>query len=574
MLLAWFTVGWASVVTGRRRALALAACVAPVLVVAGLRAAPAFVAAFDVDGIVPRWAAHVELGLARAPVWINEGRAARYRDLAGVVQFLRDETASDETVFTFPNLDAVSFLSDRHNPTRHGYFYPEWPGREVEAEVTGELEQSAPRLSVVLHRHPLFFMNAPLYYYSLRSFMNSQYMPYTEFGPYSVVINRDDPKALPHAVAVDGGAPRTSIDALLAERLKRDLVSEDAERRLAALQSIADLRFDTYVSAIGRALADPSQQIRDAAVWALKSCLDPRCARPLARALRHDLLSTRESVLAARIIGNSGGADAARPLFLAAVDGRDRTANEAATALYHLVSRATVGEYWFVQREIPEDRRSVDRLPRAPALRRRVLRWIARDEIDRRFRLYAVWASQSADQGGALQALGGVVRASPYAGSNEVLDQLGGAAIATDAEVRRAALLALAVRGGGRGAFGEVAERLEEDDIFPPTIMLELAEQTAGLDRRLARLVDSGLPEQRVRTAWLAAQIGGERTMTALAEALDDPDPRMRMAAIWAFEHREERGRAELIRTLLEDPSFLVRGSARRALRRLEGAPP
>lgn len=576
-LLARFTVGWASAVKGGRRAVAVSVCVAPVLVVAGLRAAPAFVAAFDLDGVIPRRAAHVELGLERAPVWMNAGRAVRYRDLAGVVEFVRHETASDETVFTFPNLDIISFLSDRHNPTRHGYFYPEWPGREVEAEVTGELEVSAPRLSVVLHRHPLFFMNAPLYYYSLRSFMNSRYVPYTEFGPYSVVINRDDTEALSHAVAVDGGASAASIDAPLAEPITRDLASGDAVRRLAALGRIADLRFDTHIPVIGGALADPSQQVRDGAVWALKGCLDPRCARPLARALRNHLLSAREATLAARIIGNSGGPDAARPLLMATIGGTDRAADEAATALYHLVSRATVGEYWFVHRDIFDDQRRIDRLPRAPALRRRVLRWIAREAIDPRYRLYAVWASQSADRDEAIEALGGAARASRNHEdpAEAALERAGsGTAAAAEAEMSAKALLGLAARGGGKGAFGDVVELLEDDDVFAPTTMIELAKQTMGLDQRLARLILSGRPKQRVRAAWLAAQIGGERTMVALAQALDHSDPQMRMAAIWAFEHRGERGRIEHIRPLLDDPSFLVRGFAERALVRLEGSPP
>ena len=60
--------------------------------------------------------------------------------------------------------------------------------------------------------------------------------------------------------------------------------------------------------------------------------------------------------------------------------------------------------------------------------------------------------------------------------------------------------------------------------------------------------------------------------MAVLDVALADPDPRMRMAAVWAFEHREERERADRIRALLDDPSFRVRAFARRALTRLEGA--
>ena len=103
---------------------------------------------------------------------------------------------------------------------------------------------------------------------------------------------------------------------------------------------------------------------------------------------------------------------------------------------------------------------------------------------------------------------------------------------------------------------------------------IELADQVGGFDRRLAQLIASGLPAQRVRAAWIGARVGGPRTLDALAFALGNPDAQLRMAGIWAFEHRGERERAPLIRPLLDDPSFRVREFARRALARLEGGEP
>ncbi len=560
VVLAGVAKAWAAAVAGRRRALAMAVCVTPVIAVIVLRAAPGIVAAFDLDGWRLHRAPHVELGLDRAPVWINAVRQERYRSLASMVGYLSENTTTDEPVFVFPNLDIVSFLSDRHNPTRHGYFYPEWPGRDVEAEVTSELMARPPRLTLLLRMHALFFMKAPVYYYTLRDFINSNYSSAFTIGPYHLVERRDVAGRWADEIDPSTQEAGTSVSPELAAALAN--VTEGGEtEKIAALERLADMKLETAARPVLRALRDPSPAVRDAAVGALAACLDPDCARPLALTLRRGGLSAQKAIHATRVVGQTGGPGAARPLLRIAIAGFGTISDAALSALYHVATRDFIERYWFLT---PDDQSARGkRLPKARLLRRRALRWIgdskpdpwadpwAHTGTDPRLSVYAIWASVDAGAEAAERAL--------KKGRESAND-----------EIRTYAALELARRGAARGAFGPVAELLDEDDIWPPNVILELTDQTVAFDRRLGRLIDAGLSDQQQRAAWLAARVGSRRTVEALSRALGSADATMRMAAVWGLQSRGLHDRIDEIRPLLEDPDYRVRAFARRAVEHLE----
>jgi len=545
-LWASFVDRWTASVTGRRRTVARVACALPLVAVIALRVAPALDAVFDLDGVVPRAAPMVRLQAERAPVRVNAGRAERYRHLDQVVAYLRENTEPDEKVFTFPNLDVVSFLSGRDNPTRHGYFYPGWPGRDVEAEVVSDLLAEPPPLAVILQREALFFLNAPVFYYTLRDFMESRYRPHAAFGPYAVVA-REGTHDRPGAT-VDTGAGAAQSSAAPVGMVD-GLGSASTARRIAALARADQIVLESYDAAVAAALDDPEQTVRDAAVWAVRWCRDPRCARALVRAVRRRALSKRESVLALRTAGTFGAPDIATDLVAVALGGHGRVANTAATALYHMSTRAVARSFWFLHE--PSAAESAPRLPRAPGLRRSIRRWIADEDFDPRFRLYAIWAAADMDE-----------HAAPY---------LEKAARYGDVEGATLALLVLARRGDSVGLAGRALDLLGADQMLAPNAVLAFADHGRALDRRVAAHIVAADPEVRAQSAWLAARVGGERTVSALVASLGDPDPEIRKAAIWALQYRRDRAHLEAIERLRNDDDHGVRAFAERAVADLLG---
>jgi len=543
-----------------RRVLLRVAVLVPLVATVVLRAAPALDAVSDWHGLVPGWARSVRLQSERAPVWMNAGRAARYRNLSTLLEFLQRATAPTDAVFTFPSLDVVSFLSDRNNPTRHGYFYPRWPGHDVEAEVLAALEQNPPEYAVILDDDSLFFFYAPVYYYGLRDFIETNYRPYLRCGRYLVVRRRDAPApdSPPRlsAVATPAGI-RSELDAAGLDAIVAGLASNDPARELNALDSARQLRLASYVPEIAQALRNSDSGVRDRAVWALFECDDPRCAAALARAVRYRRLSVRESVLALRAISRSGGASAVEDLLVTALRRQGRLADGAATTLFHVVSRQVLQPFRFAR--LPKVQADDDapggRLPKSRRLRRIVRGAIDDESADPRLRSYAIWASADFDEA-------------------EVLDRLVVAAASPDPEIAKLALLALVERGHAGEHVRNALELLALDPYFSPTILLTALPESHDGDRRLARLVTAAAPEARIEAIWLAAMIGGRRTDRAVVGALQDPDPNVRCASIWALQRRGDRAYARVIEPLLTDSDYRVRAFAERALRDLRGEDP
>ncbi len=111
------------------------------------------------------------LGLERAPVFLEAGRAQRFAELRGVVEAVTRRTHEGDTVLGFPNLHLVNFLAARHVPGRHGSFHPGWPDHVVEAEIVTSLEDAGTPVVVVSHNQQLFMGHAPVYYFVLREYL-------------------------------------------------------------------------------------------------------------------------------------------------------------------------------------------------------------------------------------------------------------------------------------------------------------------------------------------------------------------------------------------------------------------
>jgi hypothetical protein len=74
---------------------------------------------------------------------------ARFETL---VRMIRRESATAEGLVVFPEGEILNYLSNRPNPIRHKLYIPGYLTDRNEHDVVAELEQSRPRLIVLLHR--------------------------------------------------------------------------------------------------------------------------------------------------------------------------------------------------------------------------------------------------------------------------------------------------------------------------------------------------------------------------------------------------------------------------------------
>jgi HEAT repeat protein len=228
-------------------------------------------------------------------------------------------------------------------------------------------------------------------------------------------------------------------------------------------------------------------------------------------------------------------------------------ADGAATSLFHLTSRQVIEPFRFTR--VAATDAPTGRLPKARGLRRALRAAIDDESADPRVRTYAIWASAELPD-------------------REALERLAAAATSPNVEVRRLALLELVRRGSASEQIRYALELLTIEPYFTPTILLDALPGSRDWDHRLASLIATGDPATRHEAMWLAAMIGKGRTERALIRSLQDPDPNIRCAAIWALHHRGDRAHVELLEPLCSDPEYRVRAFAERALRDLRGEDP
>ena len=133
----------------------------------------------------------------------------------------------------------MSFLADRRDPSRHGYYYPGSPGHAVEAEVIDSLRDRPPRFVVALHDHALFFVAAPLYYFNLRRYVTEHYRFDRRIGMFDILSRREAGAPVGQVAAHAGGvAVHTNTDYAPDKDLARDGLADTIalwERELAHL---------------------------------------------------------------------------------------------------------------------------------------------------------------------------------------------------------------------------------------------------------------------------------------------------------------------------------------------------
>ncbi len=285
------------------RRLLFVGIVAPILVLALLRLDGATSAVFERDGASPLRRASVQLANPRAPVWMNIGKAGRYRELRKLVSMLHVLTMHGERVFTFPALDAVSFLSDRHSPLRDSYFFPRWLGHDDERAAVATLERDPPRYAVLLRETWPFFKESPAYYQALRAFFEHDYRVYLELAHFAVLVRRD--AAVPPPAAPE--APPGATDLALVDHIRTRLAAADGAAKPAIVERLAGDLIEGHYVDLEALLQDDDVRVRSATVHALRNAGNDRSARALALVALGGKLEERDRAFALRLAGAWAG---------------------------------------------------------------------------------------------------------------------------------------------------------------------------------------------------------------------------------------------------------------------------
>jgi HEAT repeat protein len=515
------------------------ACVGAVLGLLLFRIAPNL-ASVSVWNGMPDWRAHAPLALERAPVTLELGRGPRMKALHDTVEYVRANTAPGETIFPFPAIELVCFLADRENATRHGYFFPGWPGHEVEAEVVAALRAAPPRLVVAVHGHQFFFMNAPVYYYALHEFMQEQYRQVATFGRYAVLARRDVPES-------ELRAPADTLPAIppALELQYRARLEDVPEQRARTLRALAYERLDFAWEPVVALLVDDDPRVRAAALDALASATDPGVAVPYAQAvLRGQLPQTARTVVLRRIWA-FGDARVIRPLLEMAASTFDISDRRTVLDILDTVARKiAISDYWLGDAAGFEP--SLGEL----AGRRHWRERLANHAEDMHLRLF-------------------LARILPRLGRSAEPALM--VALGSDSADLRIAAAAGLIRLGTPGVRSTLMTALlplaARDSVFVPPLLLALYHQDPAAARRpFARALAGPLTSNQIAIAWLVSATGDRQFRVPLLRMLRSPFPVLRLAALTGLQNVGDPRTLPAVRRAQADPDWLVREFAARAL--------
>jgi HEAT repeat protein len=526
-------------------ALTRAAVVAPLYLLAAIFVAPAV---FRTWYLMRAWwerdtTAVVRLENGRAPLVIEPAAGATFRALSDTARYLREHATADEFVFTFPALDVISFLADRQNPTRHGYFYPGWPGHEVEAEVIDALRARPPRFIVALHGHALFFVTAPVYYFNLRDYVTDQYRLVERIGVFDVLgPNGADAN---DAKADDASASLADTLALWRAELQHD--GRPMARRLEA--ALATLPAATP-AALASALAqlDPAAQ-RLAALLVRKS-RSAIGAAALATLLADRTLAPLVRALCLRVIGEVGELQSVVPL-LAALKGAEL--NELGGLfgdLFTVTSRSWVEGYWFA----PSDRYEFEEIG-AHIQDRQLLQW-----IDDPWELGAVraFAIRLAGRLGDRTMIPFLLRV--VGDPNESIF------------LRTDAAHSLAELDYGAEALPAIGRLLQNDALVPAVLVARLYPKAPRAGRAvLLDAIRSRSDTVRATAYWIAAAVDDPTLIDALQRGLSDPFPEVQMAAAWGLGNLRAASSLAALAALADGANDQVARFAAQAMEKAKG---
>ncbi len=490
----------------------------------------------------PEWRPQVALALERLPIRLELGRAPRLQALRRTVTWLRANTREGEAIFPFPSIEILCFLADRPNATRHGYFFPGWPGHDVEAEVVATLRAAPPRVVVALQTTPYFFFDAPTYYYALRDFVRTHYRQVASFREYAILVRNDVPDGELVTPDDSGPDPGTPLDAEYGAALRAG-----GEQRLAAMQALADERLDFAWAPVVAALDDPSVQVRDAAVTALTAATSPDVAAALAAALRRDVVPPESRLAALRRLVVSGDTRIVRPLLEmlpAAADDRER--KTMLSGLQVVAHKLALSDDWLGSWR-PRDVTDED-FPDLDVLRRR----LADPTEDPTFRSF-------------------LVQTLPRLGHEDLVPALWMAFGDDDLDFRVAAAKGLVRLGQdhhGLELIDLILPMIARAPRTAPSLVFEMQRRDpASVDARLlAVLRTDGFVYDRISVGWVAAATGDPVFRDELVRAMDGDCRELKLAALAGLGRLADPTTRPAIAHALADPDFTVRDFAARAL--------
>jgi HEAT repeat protein len=423
----------------------------------------------------------VHLDLPRASLIMEPGADQRFWVLRDAARYIEQHTQPHDYVLPFPNLNLLNFLAGRLNPARKGYFHPGYPDHPTEAEIVTALRRRTPKLVVSLHDHQLFLTTAPIYYFLLRDFVQTNFELAARVGPYDMFLPRG-------AVAAGEAAMAASADGLwpMDETVLRDL-------------------------------QDPDIFVQRDAAFRIRLGRDPRAAAALAK---HAVGSDSPlRLLMVRIASEFGDERTVPPLVAIAKRGLNTEVGQhAATTLFYIAARSLLEGYWFD----PQAQRARLENVRQQLDPETFRAWLRNPRADLRLRYVAAWAA------GIL----GDQDAVPYLLKMQEI---------TDFNIGSMAAFALVQLGRAQEAVDTVIAALDQDDTYFPSILIDFYRRDPDAVRPAVQAgLVGGTPRQRETLAYVSAVLRDPGLTIALMDLREDTDPRVRAAAAWALESLNE----------------------------------
>jgi hypothetical protein len=466
----------------------------------------------------------MRLALRRAPLLVRRDVAASVRDLVPLVSYLETVPTRSRALFTFPNLDLISFLCGRDTPARIGYFNPGWPDHLVEAEVVDALEDRPPEVAVVADPASLFFADAPAYYVLLRDLIERRYVPFGRVGGYTLLRHAGfiAPPFTPPAQA-----PASSCDA--------PQLVDDPLALAACLRNppggARPLLVRVRDSESAAAAAVVAQWWGDA-----KSAAESR--------------NPTLSLLALRVVGELGDRRAAGAL-LSAPEPSTRPERDAwSTALFYIAVRGLIDPFQFGHGAADLTMQPVFDDPRFS-------HWLAQGS-DVRLRFFAAWAF-----GELLQRDAGR--------RDELLALLHETFEGDDVALILASGAALARVDADPGIAQSLLQRLDVGQGLLPGILFDWARLHPGTAPSFlaADLGDAPEPKREL-VVLLAGTLRQPELRALLRGLLSSPAPRLRAAAVWSLGQSGNTAVLPWVHAAEADADARVRRFAGAARRQLE----
>ncbi len=432
------------------------------------------------------------LRLRRAPLLVrNDAAGQAALNLEPVVAYLERERRPGDRLFTFPNLDLICFLADMHTPARIGYFNPGLPDHLGEAEVVDALTTHMPRFAVVSNPAPLFFADAPAYYFILRDFIESQYEVRGRAGSFVVLTQSGTP----------------------AGRFVENVRTEENEPPIAA--SCKDLRAPLAPDRLRRCLRDADAATLATLIQPVRDSESADAAAILAELWAQGALaqSRSDDLLTLRVIAEIGDARAGAAL-LSAPPEKQRD-DMVSTALFTIAERGLIEPFEFGQTQAP-----AASLVTWSAYDAQLRRWAFSPDEDIRRRFFAAWALGH-------DALG---EATPVA------DELGALFNDSNPGLQLAAAVALTELGGSADTGTQLLDHLSLSPSFLPSLVLRWSRRHPEVATPLLnRVLEHGAPAEREVVAFIAGVLRWPALVPALQEAAAATQPRVRLASAWAL---------------------------------------